>query len=228
MFCLHILTTFRNVGSFYIKNSKNRNSKKFTSCFLDTDIIKRYDNTNDMNDMNDMNIAFYKNENVNANAMKNKYIITKPQFSKVSSKLIKGFEYKLLFNGCVQNTQSYAGASAIILKNNDALFLDRRYVGKNCTNQYAQYKGLILGLTNAIELNIKTLLVKSDSEIINQLNNNYLCDFTNTLELYKEAKQLEKKFDEIKYITIPNELNRQAFMLANLAIEENEPEIFNL
>lgn len=42
------------------------------------------------------------------------------------------------------------------------------YVGENSTNNEAEYSGLILGLKAAVELGLKKLIVKGDSQLVIQ------------------------------------------------------------
>ena len=92
-------------------------------------------------------------------------------------------------------------------------------MGEKETNNVAEYHGLILGLTNAIELNIKNLIVEGDSQlVINQMKGDYKVNSANLKKLYIAAKTLEQSFDKIIYNHIYREKNTKADHLSNLAI----------
>jgi len=119
--------------------------------------------------------------------------------------------YTLFFDGCSKGNPGNAGAGAVIYKNDTEIYNLSKYVGKNETNNVAEYTGLIIGLTEAVNQNIKHLDVKGDSElIIKQMNNEYKVKSTNIIQLHKNAKkltnQLSKPVDpNIKIIRIdPN------------------------
>jgi ribonuclease HI len=70
-------------------------------------------------------------------------------------------------------------------------------------------------------MNIKTLLVKGDSQlVINQMTGKYKCNSENIIELYKKAKELEKNFENIYYVHVLRHLNRRADELSNEAIKD--------
>jgi ribonuclease HI len=170
-------------------------------------------------DTNKLNTdLIYKNSDFNFN--KFLFPITKPSFSRIRNKIYRDFQYKLFFDGFVNCDKEYAGSGAVIFKNNNEIWSSKEFVGKNYSSIYAQYKGLILGLKAASDLNIKVLLVKSDSDLIHHLNSKINYDCVNLLNLYKESKHLEKKFDTVEYIHIDKDLNKQAFNLANSAVED--------
>jgi len=175
---------------------------------LDTDTL----NTN----------ILYKNSDLNFDFNVNKFLfpITKPSFSRIRNKIYRDFQYKLFFDGLVKNDKGYSGSGAVLFKNNIELWSNKEFIGQNYSTTYAQYKGLILGLRAASDFNIKVLLVKSDSELIHQLNSKINYDCVRLLNLYKEAKKLEKKFDTIEYIHIDKDLNKQSYSLANSAVED--------
>ena len=88
-------------------------------------------------------------------------------------------------------------------------------------NNQSEYNGLLLGLQQAINMNIKKLLVKGDSLlVINQMTGKYKCNSENIIGLYKKAKELEKHFDQIYYLHVLRNLNKRADELSNDAIKD--------
>ena len=124
--------------------------------------------------------------------------------------------FTLFFDGCSKGNPGKAGAGAVIYKNSTEIFSISSYVGDKETNNIAEYTGLIIGLSEAINLKIKKLNVKGDSElIIKQMNDEYKVKSTNILQLFKNAKKLTELFDEITFNHVYRNDNRRADELAN-------------
>ncbi len=127
--------------------------------------------------------------------------------------------YTLFFDGCSKGNPGNAGAGAVIYKNDTEIYNLSKYVGKNETNNVAEYTGLIIGLTEAVNQNIKHLDVKGDSElIIKQMNNEYKVKSTNIIQLHKNAKKLTNQFNEITFSHVYRNDNVRADELANDAL----------
>jgi ribonuclease HI len=129
------------------------------------------------------------------------------------------FLHIMFFDGCSKGNPGLAGAGAVIYTNNEEVWAGSSFVGKQSTNNEAEYSGLILGLKQALEMNIKTLLVKGDSQlVIHQMTGKYKCNSPNLLPLYQTAKNMEKSFDKIEYTHVLRNLNHRADELSNIAI----------
>jgi len=140
--------------------------------------------------------------------------------SKLSSKIYPEIGFIMNFDGCSKGNPGLGGAGAVICYNNDEIWSGSFFVGKNATNNHAEYAGLILGLHQAVEFEIKSLLVKGDSQlVINQMAGIYKCNSPNLIELHERAKELESKFDSIKYEHVFRNFNKRADELSNIAIE---------
>lgn len=137
-------------------------------------------------------------------------------------KLFPEIEYKLQFDGCSKSNPGIAGAGAVIYKFNKEISSKIKFVGNNETNNVAEYTGLIIGLLEAINLNIKVLIVEGDSMlVIKQMKGEYKVKSANLINLYNEAKILEKEFDFIDFKHIYRENNKRADALSNLAISKD-------
>jgi len=124
------------------------------------------------------------------------------------------------FDGCSKGNPGLSGAGAVIYCLDDEIWSSSLFVGNNSTNNQSEYTGLIFGLQKAIDMKIKTLLVKGDSLlVINQMTGIYKCNSENILELYKKAKELEKMFDNIFYCHVLRKYNKRADELSNAAIK---------
>jgi ribonuclease HI len=124
------------------------------------------------------------------------------------------------FDGCSKGNPGLSGAGAVIYYNNEEIWSGSFFVGEKATNNQAEYAGLILGLQQAKELQINSLLVKGDSQlVINHMTEIYNCKSQNLIDLYSNAKELEKNFDKIKYEHVSRNLNKRADELSNIALE---------
>ena len=130
-----------------------------------------------------------------------------------------GDEYVLFFDGCSKGNPGVAGAGAVIYKNDIEIYCSSVFVGKKETNNVAEYTGLISGLQEAVEQNIKNIIVKGDSLlVIKQMKGEYQVKAENMMHLYQKAKKLEKMFDSIAYTHVYREHNKRADALSNQAI----------
>jgi len=94
-------------------------------------------------------------------------------------------QYILRFDGCSKGNPGLAGAGAVIYFNEEEVWSSDFFVGKNASNNYAEYAGLILGLKRAIEMEIKSIVVEGDSLlVINQMKGVYKCKSPNLFDLY--------------------------------------------
>ena len=125
------------------------------------------------------------------------------------------------FDGCSKGNPGLAGVGAVIYCLDDEVWSGSLFLGKNATNNQSEYTGLIFGLQQAIDMKIKTLMVKGDSQlVINQMTGKYKCNSENIIELYKKAKELEKEFENIYYVHVLRNLNKRADELSNEAIKD--------
>jgi len=145
-----------------------------------------------------------------------------PKTKKIITNLVQiipNFEYVMHFDGCSKGNPGLSGAGAVIYKDEKEIWCGSCFVGEKATNNQAEYTGLILGLQNALKLNIKSILVKGDSEIvINQLTGKYKCNSPNLKNFHEEAKKLEKNFENIQYYHVLRDLNKRADELSNIAV----------
>ena len=123
--------------------------------------------------------------------------------------------YILFFDGCSKGNPGFAGAGAVIYKDDKEIWSKSEYLEKQ-TNNYAEYCGLIMGLQYAVENEIKSLIVNGDSMlVIKQMMGVYNVKSPNLIELYKEALQLKSQFETIEFQHIYRDENSRADELAN-------------
>lgn len=133
----------------------------------------------------------------------------------------KNNNYLLQFDGASKGNPGKAGAGAVIYLNNNEIWNGSKYIGNNFTCNYAEYYGLIMGLEEAFNRNIKNINVEGDSQlVINQLNGKFQVKSQNLIDLYTRAKLLSNSFDSITFTHIYRTKNQRADELANLLINK--------
>jgi len=138
-----------------------------------------------------------------------------------AAKIYPTNSYIMRFDGCSKGNPGISGAGAVIYYDSQELWADHFFVGERFTNNHAEYAGLILGLQQAISMNIKTLHVEGDSLlVINHMKGLYKCNSPNLLDLHDKAKYLSRSFDSISFTHIFRNLNTRADELSNLAIKQ--------
>ena len=86
------------------------------------------------------------------------------------------------------------------------------------SNNVAEYEALINGLRIAIELGIRRLDVRGDSQlVIDQVIKEWSCHNAKMAAYCREVCQLEDKFDGLELNHIPRHLNEAADALAKAA-----------
>ncbi|MDI6743538.1 MAG: ribonuclease HI family protein [Smithella sp.] len=129
--------------------------------------------------------------------------------------------YRLFSDGACRGNPGIGGAGAVI-QDADAniVWEGKKYLG-HCTNNLAEYHGLILGLNGAISSGCKNLEVYLDSELlVKQINGAYRVKNENLQVLMREVRRLLDSFDVVQVRHVPRSRNSHADKLANLAIDE--------
>jgi ribonuclease HI len=152
-----------------------------------------------------------------------RHSITSALSNTAKLRIEKTMFYNMYFDGCSKGNPGISGAGAVIYNYyNQEIWSGYTFLGDKCTNNEAEYNGLILGLHKAIEMDIKNIFIKGDSQlVINQMTGKYKCNASNLLPLYEKAKNLEKNFENIKFQHILRNLNERADELSNIAIQKH-------
>lgn len=130
-------------------------------------------------------------------------------------------EYSLYFDGCSKGNPGPSGIGAVIYKNGDEISASCENIG-NRTNNESEYCALIIGLEEAIKLDITSLCVYGDSLlVINQANKIYKVKNENLLVLYEKFRALKCKFKYITFTHIYRSHNKRADQLANMGLIKN-------
>lgn len=124
-------------------------------------------------------------------------------------------------DGAARGNPGLAGAGAVLVEPSGQV-VDRlgKFLGSR-TNNFAEYSGLLLGLSRATELGVSEIEVFSDSELmIRQLGGRYQVKSTSLRPLYEQALRLINEFERVKLVHVPREMNRAADEMSNRAIDE--------
>ncbi|XP_074265682.1 uncharacterized protein LOC141588126 [Silene latifolia] len=95
----------------------------------------------------------------------------------------------------------------------------------NVTNNAAEYEACLLGLCSALELGVKRLLVNGDSSlVINQVTGSWKIKSENLAPYQMRIEELERFFNDVKYVHLPRDENQFADALSKLTALINIPE----
>ena len=136
--------------------------------------------------------------------------------------------YLLQFDGAAEPNPGPAGGAYVIFtpiqtdpfgeEFRGVVYEGYRYM-KHATNNEAEYTGLILGLTKALELGITNLDIEGDSNlIIQQSKGNWKVKATNLAPLQKQANKLLWMFDKWTINHVYRDQNVDADRLSKEAV----------
>jgi len=130
-------------------------------------------------------------------------------------------EYLLRFDGGARgNPSDVAGAGMVLYDSDREVWCGWKYLGKEQTNNIAEYSALIEGLRTAHRLGIKRLRAEGDSElVVKQVLGEYKVKKDWLRPLHREAKELAAGFDFFSLAAIPRAENSRADYLANQAMD---------
>jgi ribonuclease HI len=112
-------------------------------------------------------------------------------------------------------------AYAVVLRSPEGkpVFRLGKYIGRE-TNNVAEYYGLILALDTAAARGIRSLRVRSDSELmVQQMKGTYRVKSSGLKPLHEKAKSLARGFDFFAIEHVYRDSNREADALANSALD---------
>lgn len=96
----------------------------------------------------------------------------------------------------------------------------KQYLG-SCTNNVAEYNGLLAALKWAADHRITQLRVRSDSELlVKQMRGEYRVKSAGLQPLYEEARALARRIGRVTFEHVRRESNKDADRLANEAMDQ--------
>ncbi len=97
----------------------------------------------------------------------------------------------------------------------------KKYIGQ-CTNNVAEYYGLIAALDYAQSHGIRALRIESDSELlVKQMRGQYKVKSADLRPLFEQARKMCGDFQSFAIEHVVRERNREADKLANQALDES-------
>ncbi len=114
-----------------------------------------------------------------------------------------------------------AGYGSVVLSSDRSIVLAeaKQAIGL-ATNNVAEYRGLIAGLEEAVNLHATDVAVLMDSKlVVEQMSGRWKVKHPELVELNAQARSLASRFDRISYRWIPRAENSHADRLANEAMD---------
>jgi ribonuclease HI len=117
-----------------------------------------------------------------------------------------------------------AGYGARLEDGHGALITELQGALGIATNNLAEYRGLIAALTWAVEHGVRSLEIRSDSQLlVRQMLGVYRVKNAGLLPLFQEARALVARIGRVQFTHVPRELNVEADRLANEAMDQGQP-----
>ncbi len=125
-------------------------------------------------------------------------------------------------DGASRGNPGRAGAGFVIYSVEGEKLREGSYYLGNKTNNQAEYEALIRALETAVDMGIRKIEIRSDSQLlIRQLQGSYRVKSPNIIPLYEKVKSLLENFSDVRLKHIPRELNKEADALANRGIDSS-------
>lgn len=130
---------------------------------------------------------------------------------------------KLYSDGGARGNPGPSAGAAILLDVNGAqVFNIGEYFGIGTNNQ-AEYKGLLLGLTECLSRQILDLDCFLDSElIVKQLKGEYKVKDQTLSQLYQSVQMLLPKFAKVSFTHVPRSNNKLADKKVNEILDQHQ------
>ena len=123
-------------------------------------------------------------------------------------------------DGGARGNPGHAGYGARIQRADGTVIELKESLGI-ATNNVAEYRALLAALEWAAQHGVRTLHVRSDSELlVKQMRGEYRVKNPGLLPLYEEARALAARIGRVKFEHVRREHNRDADRLANEAMDE--------
>ena len=123
-------------------------------------------------------------------------------------------------DGAARGNPGPAGIG-VVISDQDGEVLDEIADGIGvATNNVAEYRAAIAGLSRATSLGADEVLLRSDSRLlIEQLEGRFRVKNPTLLRLHEEVRALARGFSRVRYEHVPRERNKAADRLANRGVD---------
>ncbi len=123
-------------------------------------------------------------------------------------------------DGAARGNPGPAGIGAIIKRPGGEVLATCSEAYGKATNNAAEYGALLMGLRQALELGLRRIEVRADSELlIKQLGGEYRVKNAALKPLYEQAQRLLQQFEWTRLRHVRREYNSEADRLANQGID---------
>lgn len=125
-------------------------------------------------------------------------------------------------DGGARGNPGPAACAAVLVKGGTVIAEAKKYLGE-ATNNFAEYQGLILGLTEARKIgHAKRMEVRMDSElIVRQMRGEYRVKEKTLKSLHEKVRELLAGFPAVHFVHVRREENSEADRLVNEALDES-------
>jgi ribonuclease HI len=131
-----------------------------------------------------------------------------------------GMKAKLSTDGGARGNPGPAAYGYVLEDENGTVLAARGEAIGVATNNVAEYRALVAGLAEAVELGVDDLEVVSDSELlVRQMTGEYKVKNETLKELNEEAEALARKLTRVRYTAVRREHNELADRLVNDALD---------
>ncbi|MGW8284940.1 MAG: ribonuclease HI family protein [Candidatus Deferrimicrobiaceae bacterium] len=135
---------------------------------------------------------------------------------------MKGKAVTARTDGASRGNPGPSGIGVVLEVDGEAVPIERfEYIGET-TNNVAEYRALLLALSEAESLSPSSLTILSDSELlVRQLSGEYRVKSDLLKPLYREACRRLRRFPGARILHVERGENRDADRLANRAIDDH-------
>lgn len=130
-------------------------------------------------------------------------------------------KYIVYTDGASKGNPGDAGIGAIISTEDGVVVREiSEYIGKT-TNNVAEYKALIRGLQECLDLGATAVEISTDSELLaRQISGVYKVKSENLKPLYAEVMSVLRRFKSVSISHVMREFNKKADHLANEGVRK--------
>ncbi len=129
--------------------------------------------------------------------------------------------YFLYTDGCSKGNPGLAAGGILILDSKDNIILSKKiFIGKNFTNNEAEYLTMLEGLITAKKIGIKNIAIFSDSQlVVRQIKGEYKIKKERLRKINQEIMKVLSYFERYEINSVPRE-NKYIQVVDKLANEK--------
>ena len=114
-----------------------------------------------------------------------------------------------------------ASCAFVVYENGKEIYREGKFLGKNITNNQAEYHSLRLGLEEAQKMGAREVAVHMDSLlVVNQMKGIFKVKNRDLWPIHGAIKQLVRSFEHVAFKQIPRELNKLADSAVNRTLDD--------